>query len=59
MSERVRLLGGMLNIRSVLGKGSIVEVELPHGGAGAAHRPGPSDYRSPSDARIALADVTR
>lgn len=30
MSERVRLLGGILNIRSVLGKGSVVEVELPY-----------------------------
>ena len=30
MSERVRLLGGVLNIRSVLGKGSMVEVELPY-----------------------------
>jgi two-component system, NarL family, sensor histidine kinase DegS len=29
MAERVRLLGGVLNIRSVLGKGSMVEVELP------------------------------
>jgi two-component system sensor histidine kinase DegS len=54
MSERVRLLGGMLNIRSVLGKGSIVEVELPHGGANPAPGRVLSDYRSPSDARILL-----
>jgi len=52
MSERVRLLGGLLNIRSVLGKGSIVEVELPRGGAGPASVQGLSDYRSQSDARI-------
>lgn len=52
MSERVRLLGGLLNIRSVLGKGSIVEVELPRVGAGAPPAAGLSHYRSPSDVRI-------
>lgn len=54
MSERVRLLGGVLNIRSVLGKGSVVEVELPRGAASTAAGPGESDQRSPSDARIVL-----
>ena len=54
MSERVRLLGGVLNIRSVLGKGSIVEVELPRGAASPAPGQGFSDQRSPSDARISL-----
>ncbi len=36
MSERVRLLGGVLNIRSVLGQGSMVEVELPYSAADGA-----------------------
>jgi two-component system sensor histidine kinase DegS len=50
MSERVRLLGGVLNIRSVLGKGSMVEVELPHGVVSAA--PDPAGKRAASDARV-------
>jgi signal transduction histidine kinase len=54
MSERVRLLGGMLSIRSVLGEGSIVKVELPHGSASPASGQRLSDNRSPSDARILL-----
>jgi two-component system, NarL family, sensor histidine kinase DegS len=52
MSERVRLLGGMLSIRSVLGEGSIVEVELPHGSASPAPGQRLSDNRSASDARV-------
>jgi hypothetical protein len=38
MAERVRLLGGVLNIRAVLGKGSMVEVELPYSGRGGSIR---------------------
>ena len=36
MSERVRLLGGVLSIRSILGVGSIIEIKLPRGAAGQA-----------------------
>jgi len=50
MSERVRLLGGVLNIRSVLGKGSMVEVELPRGAVSEAPAPGLAGQRAPSEA---------
>jgi len=46
MAERVRLLGGVLNIESVPGRGSIVEVELPYGLAGPP--PAASSTRSPT-----------
>jgi signal transduction histidine kinase len=50
IAERVRLLGGVLSIGSVLGKGSIVEVELPRGAASRAPGPGLADYPAPARA---------
>ena len=50
MSERVRLLGGVLNIRSVLGKGSMVEVELPYSPASLAAAPASGAHALAADA---------
>ncbi len=55
MSERVRLLGGVLSIRSILGVGSIIEIKLPRGAAGQA--PGPVLADNPTAAQ-ALASVS-
>ncbi|TAK57567.1 MAG: sensor histidine kinase, partial [Dehalococcoidia bacterium] len=50
MAERVRLLGGVLNIRSVLGKGSMVEVELPCTAVGDASSPASAAQSLAADA---------
>ena len=52
MSERVRLLGGILNIRSSPGKGSIIEIDVPHGAANASTGPVSSEHRSAANTRV-------
>jgi two-component system sensor histidine kinase DegS len=52
MSERVRLLGGVLDIRSVLGKGSMVEVELPCTAVGDASSPASAAQSLAPDATV-------
>ena len=52
MAERVRLLGGTLHITSMPGRGSLIEVELPHGAASSPVASAPSGVPSPSEKRI-------
>ena len=52
MSERVRLLGGVLNIRSSPGKGSIIEVDVPRSATSAATGPVSSERRSAADVSV-------
>jgi signal transduction histidine kinase len=56
MSERVRLLGGVLSIRSILGVGSIIEIKLPRGAAGQGA--GPVAAGNPAVARAPAAVST-
>ncbi|MBI5283965.1 MAG: sensor histidine kinase [Chloroflexi bacterium] len=56
MSERVRLLGGVLSIRSILGVGSIIEIKLPRGAAGQPSGAAAADH--PAMARASAAAST-